>query len=147
MVYRHKNTSGVQDKTCCVCSTKRKHEHSSKEASKFVPCPSPKFVESFLADTIGFESHISENDVLCFRCYKYFNQLLKSGACTLSNAHIQAERVSLKGNISEMVQILTDTIRPMSRQCNWHCTKQYYMCIGLSAQIVQYCFQTYTGYS
>ena len=92
-----------------MCSTKRKHEHSSKDASKFVPCPSPKFVESFLADTIGFESHISDNDVLCFKCYKYFNQLLKSGACSLSNAHIQAELDTKETSLAEMVQVLTDT--------------------------------------
>ena len=34
LVYRHKNASRVQDITCCVCGTKRKHEHSSStEAS------------------------------------------------------------------------------------------------------------------
>ena len=57
LIYVHKNANRVRDITCCVCSTKQKHEHSSSstEASKFVPCPSSKFVESFLADSIGFE--------------------------------------------------------------------------------------------
>ena len=40
---------------------------------------------------------------------KYFNQLLKSGACTLSNAHIQAELDSKERALAEMVQMLTDT--------------------------------------
>ena len=50
-VYRHKNSGKVQTVKCCVCGIKRKHEHSSllvTEKSKFVPCPSPKIVESFL---------------------------------------------------------------------------------------------------
>ena len=109
MVYRHKNASRVQDITCCVCGTKRKHEHSATEVSKFVPCPSPKFIESFLADSIGFESHILEEDVLCFRCYKYFNHLLKSGACSLSNAHILAELDSKEKSLAETVQMLSIT--------------------------------------
>ena len=98
LVYRHKNGS-IHNR--CVCGTKLTHEHSSStEASKFVPCPSPKFVESSLADSIGFESHISDGDVLCFRCYKYFNQLL-------SNAHILAE-LDLKEK--SLVQMLSNTI-------------------------------------
>ena len=80
-----------------MCGTKRKHEHSAMEASKFVPCPSSNFVESFLADSMGFESHISDGDVLCFRCYNYFNHLLKSGACSLST---DTSRVRLEGKVS-----------------------------------------------
>ena len=38
-----------------------------------------------------------------------FNQLLKSGACTLSNAHIQAEVDSKERSLAEMIQMLTDT--------------------------------------
>ena len=47
--------------------------------------------------------------MLCFRCYKYFNQLLKSGACILSNDHILAELDSKDRSLMEMVLILTTT--------------------------------------
>ena len=47
--------------------------------------------------------------MFCFRCYKYFNQLLKLGVCSLSNAHIQAELDTKETSLAEMVQVLTDT--------------------------------------
>ena len=121
------------------------------KASKFIyiPCPSPKFVESFLADSIGLESHKSDNDVLFFLdgIAKYFNQLLKSGACTLSNAHIQAELDSKERALAGMVQMLTDTNKTSESAVQLALYKQHYMYVGLFALIVQYCFQTYTGYS
>ena len=63
------------------------------ESTKFVPCPSPKLVESFLIDNVGFDSRITEGDMLCFRCYKYFNHVIRSGAYILSNAHILTELI------------------------------------------------------
>lgn len=47
--------------------------------------------------------------MLCFRCYKYFNQLLKSGAYTLSNAHILAELDLKEKSLAETVQMLNNT--------------------------------------
>ena len=94
-------------RTLCVVSvvyTKRKHQH--KDSSKFLPCPSPKIVESFLNDSVGFESHVSEQDMLCCRCYKYFNQLLKSGVCTLSSNHIISELSHKEVSLEETVHIL-----------------------------------------
>ena len=112
MMYRHKNTSKSQGVSCCVCGAKRKHEHSTlaTESSKFVPCPSPKLVESFLLDAVGFESHITEGDLLCFKCYKYFNQVIKSGACTLSTAHILAELSAKEVALYETVQSLSNAV-------------------------------------
>ena len=87
LVYHQKNTSKIQSVSCHVCGAKRKHEHSmlATESTKFVPCPSPKLVESFLIDTVGYDSHITEGDIcmLCFRCYKYFNKVIRSGACIM----------------------------------------------------------------
>ena len=112
-VYRHKNATKVQRVICCVCGTKRKHEHSSlvtEAVSKFLPCPSPKVVESFLADSIEFDAYISEEDVVCFKCYKYLNQVLKSGSCTLSNDHVLAELKSKEVELLEIVQKMSSTI-------------------------------------
>ena len=89
---------------CCFCGTKRKHQH--KDSSKCLPCPSPKLVESFLIDSVGFESHVSEQDMLCSRCYKYFNQLLKSGVCILSSNHIISELFHKEVSLEETVRIL-----------------------------------------
>ena len=68
---------------CEVGVFKCKHEHTTSK-EKFIPCPNPTFVESFLRDTIGFQGHINDGYLLCFRCYKYFNSLLKPDICTLS---------------------------------------------------------------
>ena len=81
LVYHQKNTCKIQGVSCRVYGAKRKHELAT-ELTKFVPCPSPKLVGSFLIDTVGFDSHITEGDMLCFRCYKYFSQVIRSGACT-----------------------------------------------------------------
>ena len=108
MVYRHKNASrGQQSLGYILCVAQNENMNSAMEASKFVPCPSSNFVESFLADSIGFESHISDGDVLCFRCYNYFNHLLKSGACSLSTAQILAELDLKEKSLAEMVQMLS----------------------------------------
>ena len=47
----------------------------------------PKFVESFLRETVEIEVDVSYNDLLCFSCYKYCNRLLKSGL--LMNIHME----------------------------------------------------------
>lgn len=90
-VYRTLNPSKVRRVLCHVCGVKQKHEHSSLSHERFVACPDHKFVESYLRETVGVEAHIDEADVLCFRCYKYFNKLLKAETCTLSSEEVLAE--------------------------------------------------------
>ena len=76
LVYHFKNTSKIDPVFYQVCRVKHKHEHATFTREKFVPCPIPTFVESFLRDTIGFQAHINEADLLYFWCYKYFKSLM-----------------------------------------------------------------------
>jgi hypothetical protein len=55
-------------KTCGVF--RRNGSHS------FVSCPDPKRVKSYLRDTVVFSESISNDDQICYPCYKYFNQML-----------------------------------------------------------------------
>lgn len=88
LVYRFINAHNVCEVFCRVCDVKRKHDRTNE---KFVTCPNPAFVESFIRDTLGLEVNIAADDLLCFACYKYFNSLSKSGSCTLSSDDIIAE--------------------------------------------------------
>lgn len=87
-----------------MCGVKRKHEHTSSANENFFPCPNPTFVESFLREAVGFEACLSEDDLLCFKCYKYFNRLLKSEVCTLSNDDILAELKAKEQRLKEVVE-------------------------------------------
>ncbi len=92
LVYRFVNASKVDTMVCKICGNKRRHKYgSSASAKEFVLCPNPLFVESFLHNTIGLETHINNGDLLCFNCYKYVNSILNSEECTLSNETILEE--------------------------------------------------------
>ena len=49
------------------------------------------------------------DDVLCIRCYKYANKLLKSDACTLSSQDILAELKVKETKLKEQVEGLSST--------------------------------------
>ena len=66
---------------CKTCSVLHKNCRRS-----FVSCLDPKRVESYLRDTIAFNGSNKDNDQVCYSCYKFFNQMLKSGVCMLSSA-------------------------------------------------------------
>ena len=57
----------------------------------FISCPDPKRIESFLRDTIAFRDSIKDGDQVCYPCYKFFNQMLKSDVCMLASENIVLE--------------------------------------------------------
>ena len=69
----------------------------------FVSCPDPKRVESFLWDTIAFNDSIKDSDQVCYACYKFFNQMLKSDVCMLSSEDIVLELKAKKEVLEKFV--------------------------------------------
>ena len=61
---------------------------SRNSKHNFISCPDPKRVESYLQDTIAFSESIQYGDQVCYLCYKFFNQMLKSDVCMLSSEDI-----------------------------------------------------------
>ncbi len=90
--------------SCRVCDCKRKHEHSLSTNDKFFVCPNHTFVESFLKDTVEFEAHLESDDLLCFRCYKYVMNVLKSDICTLSSEEIQVKLESKQRHLEDFTE-------------------------------------------
>ena len=68
-------------------------------------CPNPKIVESYLRDTIAFSGSFSDGDQVCWSCYKFFNQILKSDVCMLSSEDIVSE---LKEKRKELERIVSE---------------------------------------
>ena len=66
-------------------------------------CPDPKSVESYLCDTVMFSESTKTDDQICYLCYKFFNRLLKSGACMLSSEDIITELMAKKQNLERIV--------------------------------------------
>ena len=84
-MYHFVNASKIGSVFCQVCQVNRGHDHaSSTPAMKFVSCPNPTFVKSFLQYAIGFKIHIGDGALLCIRRYKHTK-------CQLSNETILAE--------------------------------------------------------
>ena len=82
-VYRMLNAMSDKCKSCGVLCRHATHS--------FVSCPIPKIVESYLLDTVAFSGSISDGDQVCWSCYKFFNQILKSDVCMLSSEDIVSE--------------------------------------------------------
>ena len=61
---------------CKTCGVLRRH------CSRSFSCPNPKRIESYLRDTIEFSASIQDGDLLCYSCYNFFNQMLKSDVRT-----------------------------------------------------------------
>ena len=88
LVYRMRNVR-VTEEVCQICGVKREHKRGS--VRKFVSCPEPKKLESYLKDTTGYASSLKEHDLVCHMCYKFFTRMLKCDVCTLSSEAIVSE--------------------------------------------------------
>ena len=82
-IYRMLNAKSDACKSCGVLSRNC--------TRNFISCPEPKKVESYLRDTIAFNENIQYGDQICYPCYKFFNQMLKSDVCMLSSGDIVLE--------------------------------------------------------
>ena len=93
-ICRMLNAKARACKSCGLLTRNSKHN--------FISCPDPKRVESFLRDTIAFSDSIQCGDQVCYPCYKFFNQMLKSDVHMLSSDDIvlelKAKRESLEKN-------------------------------------------------
>ena len=72
----------------------------------FISRPDLKRVESFLRDTISFSDSIQCGDQVCYPCYKFFNQMLKSDVCMLSSEDIVLELKAKKEKLERVVHDL-----------------------------------------
>ena len=68
----------------------------------FFTCPNPKRIESYLRDTIEFSASIQDGDLVCYSCYKFFNQMLKSDVCMLASKDIVLELKAKKENLENI---------------------------------------------
>ena len=53
----------------------------------FLSCPNSENVE-YLRDTIEFSESIQDSDLICYACYKFYDQMLKSDVCMLASKDI-----------------------------------------------------------
>ena len=81
--YRRKNT---RESACNTCGVKCKHAKES--ARRFLSCPDPKKVESYLKDTTGVDICLQDGDLIC---YRFCTSMLKSDVCMLSSGDIVSE--------------------------------------------------------
>ena len=93
-VYRIVNAKSDACKSCGVLSLNCKR-------GTFISCPDPKRVESFLRDTIAFSGSIKDGDQVCYPCYKFFNQMLKSDVCMLASEDIILKLKAKKENLKK----------------------------------------------
>ena len=61
-------------------------------------------MESYLRDTIAFSENIQYGDQICYPCYRFFNQMLKSDVCMLSSGDIVLELKVKKEKLEKVVQ-------------------------------------------
>ena len=87
-VYRLSNQERVHQMSCKVCGTKRKHTSSTSSAQRFLPCPEPQRVETFLKETVDHDCSLSAGDLVCYFCYKYCRHILETNDCMLSSDEI-----------------------------------------------------------
>ena len=102
----------VVSKACVCCRVKRSHKHSVTSSVQFVTCPDPRRVESYLKSTIDFSDTIQDGDQVCFQCYRFFNQKLKSSECMLSNEDVvlalKAKKVQFETITSEFQYVTSE---------------------------------------
>ena len=60
-------------------------------------------VESYLRDTIAFDESIEYGDQICYPCYKFFNQMLKSDVWMLSSGDVVLELEAKKETLERIV--------------------------------------------
>ena len=63
LVYRMKN---ARESACSICGVKR--THAKESARRFLSCPDPKKVESYLKDTTGVGICLRDGDLICYSC-------------------------------------------------------------------------------
>ena len=98
-VYRMLNAESDGCKSCGVLSRNSNHN--------FISCPDHKRVESYLWDTIAFSESIQDGDQICYPCYRFFNQMLKSDVCMLSNEDIVLELRAKNENLVHEFEYIT----------------------------------------
>ena len=59
----------ARESACNICGVKRKHAKES--ARRFLSCPDPKKVESYLKDTTGVDICLRDGDLICYSCYRF----------------------------------------------------------------------------
>ena len=75
--------------------------HSATASTiNFFACPDPKWVESFLKDTI---ETIQDGDQICYSCYKFINQILNSDVCMLCSEDILSELKAKQEHLERVV--------------------------------------------
>ncbi len=97
------------DKVCKICGSKRKHERILSASLRFVTCPEPKKVESFLQETADFNSSHGDDDLICYSCYKYVNLVLRSNVCMLSSEAVVQELHKQQESLQSQISSLSST--------------------------------------
>lgn len=86
---RHNKPESGSDVACKVCGIKRPHKQT--QSRRFVACPEPTLIESYLRESADFDSSLNESDMVCYSCYKYCKRILDSRDCTLSSEDVIKE--------------------------------------------------------
>ena len=101
------NQERVHQMSCKVCGMKRKHTSSTSNAQRFLPCPEPQKVETFLKETVDHECSLSARDLVCYSCYKYCRHILETNDCMLSSDEIlnqlKQKEKQLEQSISKLI--------------------------------------------
>lgn len=84
----------ASDVICKVCGTKWPHKQT--QTWRFVACPEPKRIESYLRESADFDCSLTDCDMVCYSCYKYCKQILSSGVCTMSSEDNYYKRTDLQ---------------------------------------------------
>ena len=127
LVYRMKNAR-ESNSVCRICGVKRKHDKCN--TAKFLSCPDPKKVESYLHETTGL-SNLKKDDQICHTCYRFFTRLLKSDVCMLSNEDIVSELQSKHSQLGKVISEFVCTTPDSHVQLALYKTALY-TCEGLA---------------
>ncbi len=98
-VYKILNATNKSD-ACISCGVLSRNKKCG-----FISCPDPKRVESFLKDAIAFSESIKDGDQVCYPCYKFFNQMLKSNVCMLASKDIILNLKAKKENVEKIMNL------------------------------------------
>ena len=122
-IYRMLNAKARTCKSCGVLTRNTKHG--------FISCPDHKRVESFLRDIISFSESIQHGDQVCYPCYKFFNQMLKSDVCMLPSEDILLELKAKKENLEREVRKLMQPHWNLIRLLNAASARRHCMHVSL----------------
>ena len=96
-----------QEMSCNVCGVRRKHEHTTSSVQRFIPCPEPHKVETFLKETLDHDCSLSAGDLVCYSCYKYCKHILETEDCLLSSDEILNELKQKEKQLEKSISELT----------------------------------------